>query len=228
MTPPGIDQSYPFHWCSGGGRLTQWGTPSRYQVQFLEAQTGTASAAQSIPRLPFPFSLEFSPDCSAVYISQFARETKRRRIYRYDLSTGKETDLLNDGAEWASWPQVSPDGRWLVLFGAVEGRKQNGALLLPTTGGAPRLLDLKGWWLGPIWTPDSKRLMYARQAALDNGPEGEFDLYWMSVEGGEPHPMGIRMPGALSPSLNADGRRIVFSAGETFNELWVLRNLPLK
>jgi hypothetical protein len=40
--------------------------------------------------------------------------------------------------------------------------------------------------------------------------------------------MGIRMPGASAPSLHPDGKRILFSASELIEELWVLRNLPLK
>ena len=47
------------------------------------------------------------------------------------------------------------------------------------------------------------------------------------MDGGAPQSMGIRMPGVTAPSLNADGRRILFSAGESSNELWALRNLPL-
>ena len=36
------------------------------------------------------------------------------------------------------------------------------------------------------------------------------------------------MPGASPASLHPDGKRILFSATEDIEELWVLRNLPLK
>jgi hypothetical protein len=71
------------------------------------------------------------------------------------------------------------------------------------------------WGFG--WTPDSKGLMYNRAG----------ELYWVPVEGGDPRSMGIRIAGASFPSLNADGKRLLFEVSEGFNELWVLRHLPL-
>jgi hypothetical protein len=70
--------------------------------------------------------------------------------------------------------------------------------------------------------------MYTQEVRRADGLGTENELYWVAVEGGAPQPMGIRMPHASAPSLNADGRRILFSAGESYNELWVLRNLSLK
>jgi Tol biopolymer transport system component len=61
-----------------------------------------------------------------------------------------------------------------------------------------------------------------------NGQGPDSELYWVSVEGGASQSMGIRMNGLMSPSLNPDGKRLLFSSTETSNELWVLRNLPLK
>ena len=46
---------------------------------------------------------------------------------------------------------------------------------------------------GYSWTPDSKRLLLSRrvEGAAGTGPEDEF--FWISVEGGAPQPIGIRM-----------------------------------
>lgn len=66
--------------------------------------------------------------------------------------------------------------------------------------------------------------MYVRSVKRSGGQATENELYWVPVEGGTPPSMGIRMPGASAPSLNVDGRRILFSATERSSELWVLRN----
>ncbi|MEK7403741.1 MAG: hypothetical protein AAB225_01405, partial [Acidobacteriota bacterium] len=172
------------------------------------------------------YQLGFSADCQSVYVSSYSYSTRQRRIYRYELATGKETDLLTDAGDWATGPSVSPDGRWLALHGKLDGGKEWDILLLSTAGGPLRMLDAQSLW-GLSWTPDSKRLMYARRVGMsEHGPVNE--LHWVAVEGGAPQPMGIRMPNAARPSLNPDGKRLLFSASEGINEFWVLRNLPLK
>ncbi|MBI4908337.1 MAG: PD40 domain-containing protein [Acidobacteria bacterium] len=215
------------HWCATGDRLTSWGTPMANQLQLFDARTGAALPPQPINGLSAPYQLGFSPDCTAVFVSTYSRQTKRRRIYRYDVSTGKQTDILADSGEWATYPRVSPDGRWLALYGRLEGSMETGIVVVSTTGGAPRMLDSKVQW-GHNWTPDSRRLLYARSVKGTDGKGEENELFWIAVEGGAPQSMGIRMPGARAASLNPDGNRILFSASsEVSNELWVLRNLPI-
>jgi Tol biopolymer transport system component len=204
------------HWCGSGEGLISWGTPTAVRHRIFDARTGEASAPDiGVKGLRAPFQLGLSPDCKAVYVSSYLRETKQRRIYRYDISTARETDLLTDAGDWATGPSVSPDGRWLALHGKLEGGKESGILVLSTAGGPLRMLAPASW--GKQWTPDSKHLMYSHND----------ELYWVSVEGGAPQSMGIRMPGVRFPSLNADGRRLLFEATESFAEFWVLRNLPL-
>lgn len=219
------------HWCNTNGLIAH-GTPSVWEEQIFNARTGEAFPAVARSRGPKDAlsATAFSPDCKSVYFSARWLSPLRRRIYRQDLATGKETELwADDSSDYpAGAPYVSPDGRWLALHGSLPGGKAYGILILSTQGGALRLLD--GYatsrsginrWTGITWTPDSKRLLYSRPAKQGN------ELYWVSVEGGTPQPMGIRMPDATAPSLNTDGKRILFSAGETTNEFWVLRNLPL-
>ncbi|MDP2996056.1 MAG: tetratricopeptide repeat protein [Bryobacterales bacterium] len=218
------------HWCGGGDRLLSWGTPSTRQIRLFDARTGAASPPDlRINGVRAPsWDLGVSPDCQSVYVSSYSGATKQRRIYRYDVSTGKETDLLTDAGEgWSAEPTVSPDGRWLALHGKLEGGKEVSILVLSTAGGPLRML-VPAERRYHFWTPDSKRLMYVQSVERPDGQATENELYWVPVEGGVPRSMGIRMPGALFPSLHPDGKRLLFSASESTNELWVLRNLPLK
>jgi Tol biopolymer transport system component len=217
MAEPARYSGYPPHWCGDGDRLTTWGTPTPLQMQLFDPRTGNASPVEPIKwQFKGSYQVMFSPDCKSAYVSTRVFPAGPRLIFRYDFSTGKETELLTDAGEWATAPRVSPDGRWLALHGNLPGGKASGVLLLSTAGGPLRMLAPGG--RGHGWSPDSKRVMYARSN----------ELYWVSVEGGTPQSMGIRMPGATAPSLNADGKRILFSATERSNELWVLRDLPLK
>ena len=181
-----------------------------------------------------------APDCESAYVSNPTADGLKRRIYRYEIATGKETDLLVDGGELARMPLVSPDRHWVAFRGKLEGSATTTVLLLPAQGGSLRALDVNGLNdCGYSWTPDSKRLLLSRrvEGAAGTGPEDEF--FWISVEGGAPQPIGIRMRAGFAsnhvngaslsaPSLSPDGKRLLYSATETSNELWLLRNLPLK
>jgi len=172
------------------------------------------------------WSTAYAPDCQSIYYSTYSFTANRRRIYRFDIATGKESELLADDG-FFSFPYASPDGRWLALTGNLPG-KGVGLLVMPTEGGPLRMLDEYASDMGVVsggvrWTPDSRRLLYARPAKRGE----EFELYSVPVEGGTPQSMGIRMPGASAASLHPDGKRILFSSSEDMEELRVLRNLPL-
>jgi len=216
--------AFPPNWC-GGDQLFDFTTG---EVRRMLRNT-----------TPLPSQLGISPACGSAYISA-QTDNLGRRIYRYEIATDKETDLLLDRGELATMPLVPPDGKWLALWGRLEGSTKTTVMLLPAQGGSLRALDVDGLNdYGYSWTPDSKRLLVSRRVESAGGKGPEDELFWVSVEGGAPQPIGIRMPGGFStlsasrvglspPSLNPDGKRLLYSATETSNELWVLRNLALK
>lgn len=214
------------NWC-GPNLLTEGG---RLRHSIYDATTGEAQPERAIKGVPGTYQLTLSPDCRSAYVSSVQKDNPGRRIYRTEIATGQETDLLVDAGEWAIAPLVSPDERWLALYGRPEGGTKTTVMLLPAQGGSLRPLDvdgMNGW--GYSWTRDSKRLLLSRSVKSPSGQGAESELFWVSIDGGAPQSMGIRMSGRLSaPSLNRDGKRLLFSATETSNELWVLRNLPLK
>jgi Tol biopolymer transport system component len=226
MWSAAINHLNPPNWCTGGDRLMAICTPNCYTRRLIDSRTGETSGTDSNLKLQTPYQIDYSPDCNSVYVSTYLAAAQRRRIYLVDVQSGKQTEVTADGGEWAVTPRVSPDGRWLALYGVVEGGKKRGLLVVSTAGGAIRMLDPEGEF-GPAWTPDSNRLMYTREVKRASGQGKEHELFWIPVEGGTPQPMGIRMPGVLAPSLNPDGKRLLFSAGEGYQELWVLRNLSL-
>ena len=70
----------------------------------------------------------------------------------------------------------------------------------------------------------SRHIIYARSVA---GEKPEFELWRISVEGGEPQNLGLRIEARVpyGLSVHPDGKRIVFTAGtERRTEVWVLKN----
>ena len=113
----------------------------------------------------------WSRDGSSLLFNQDGRlyvlplDTRQPRV----LDTGEATRCNNDHG-------YSPDGRWLALSHAPDGRSL--IYVLPATGGAPRLVTEKGpsYWHG--WSPDGGTLAYCAER------NGEYDVYTIPVEDG--------------------------------------------
>jgi Tol biopolymer transport system component len=225
----------PF-WC-GEDSLLVYGIPNFYTIRLFDAATGKVRGTDHVFKFDFPrtisaYTMAPSPDCSKMYIYNQLAATKQRRIYQYDMSTREEKDLVRDSGDWTDYYSPSPDGRWLISSGRLPEGRSRGLLILPTSGGPFRMLDTMDdpefdW--GYAWAPDSRRILSPRRLKGPDGQPKDPELYWIPIEGGQPQPVGIQLT-AENPvvSLNADGRRLLYSSGERRSELWALRNLPLK
>jgi Tol biopolymer transport system component len=212
---------YPAHWC-GSDRVLSLGLGGPRKLIF-DARTAARQKDQldvgpALGQNDSWNNVGFSHDCQLSYIST----GRPRAIHKLDLATGAKLTILTDAGDWANDPRVSPDGRWLALYGKLEGGSRAGILVLSTAAGPLRMLDQDGLSRNYAWSPDSKRLLTIHKAS---GEENE--LYYTEVDGGNPQPTGIRMPGLAHPSLNTDGTKLLFGSATTVNEFWVLRNLPL-
>lgn len=101
------------------------------------------------------------------------------RIYQLPV-TGGEPQLIDTGfaTRCNNDHGISPDSSQLV----ISDQSQQGKSLiyiLPIAGGTPRLVTLFGpsYWHG--WSPDGDTLAYCAER------NGEYDVYTISVEGGE-------------------------------------------
>ena len=97
-------------------------------------------------------------------------------------------------------------------------------MLMPTTGGAPReLLQVRPpESIRPnelAWTRDGQYLLFVK--AQSQQPAS---LWRISVKGGEPQPLGLKMEGISDLRLHPDGRQIAFTGGERKLEIWVMEN----
>lgn len=101
---------------------------------------------------------------------------------------------------------LSPDGSQLVISDQSQGDRKSIIYVLPATGGTPRRVTALGpsYWHG--WSPDGKTLVYCAERG------GEYDLYSISVDGGEERRL-TREPGLDDgPDYSPDGRHIYFNS----------------
>jgi len=86
-----------------------------------------------------------------------------------------------------SEPQISPDGKWVAYTTAVPDMRRNrnasNIWLVATSGGEAIQLTQSGKDSSPVWSPDGKTIAFV------SGRSGDSQVYLLSMEGGEPHPL---------------------------------------
>ncbi len=117
------------------------------------------------------------------------------------IDTGLATACNNDHG-------ISPDGRWIVLSDKVEHGKSC-IYILPAEGGTPRQVtrNLPSYWHG--WSPDGRTLSYC---GIRNDV---FDIYTISVDGGEETRLTFGEGRNDGPDYSADGRWIYFNSSRS-------------
>lgn len=139
-------------------------------------------------------------------------------LYRLPLDGGKP-QLIDTGfaARCNNDHGLSPDGEWLAISDKTEfGR--SAIYLLPATGGTPRLVtpNLPSYWHG--WSPDGRELAYC---GIRNDV---FDIYTISVEGGEERRLTLGEGRNDGPDWSADGQWIYFNSSRSGRmQIWRVR-----
>jgi TolB protein len=111
---------------------------------------------------------------------------------------------------------ISPDGTQLVISDQSQIRDSL-IYILPIDGGTPRQVTPKGpsYWHG--WSPDGKTLAYCASR------NGEYDVYTISVDGGEERRL-TDAPGLDDgPEYSPDAKTIYFNSDRTgLMQIWAM------
>jgi TolB protein len=129
------------------------------------------------------------------------------RLYRIPVTGGKPEAIDTDFAIRCNNDHgISPDGKLLVISDQSQGKGQSLIYTLPITGGKPKLITQKGpsYWHG--WSPDGKTLTYCAER------EKEFDIYTISVDGGEETRLTTAKGLDDGPEYSPDGKYIYFNS----------------
>jgi dipeptidyl aminopeptidase/acylaminoacyl peptidase len=112
-------------------------------------------------------------------------------------------------------PQVSPDGRWLVVSLVEPAYDDNAQLsdlwLIDTTArhSSRRLTSTRRPESGVVWSPDSRRIVFSAQRDNDDVPQ----LYSLDLAaGGEAQRLTSLSGGARAAVYSHDGRQLAFVA----------------
>ncbi|HEX5163718.1 MAG TPA: S9 family peptidase [Steroidobacteraceae bacterium] len=112
-------------------------------------------------------------------------------------------------------PQVSPDGRWIVVPVAEPSYDENSQLsdlwLVDTSARnfTRRITSTRRPESGVVWSPDSRRIVFSAQRDNDDAPQ----LYSLDLaQGGEAQRLTNLSGGARAPVFSHDGRQIAFVA----------------
>ena len=163
------------------------------------------------------------------------RSDSSDQIVAKNLETGEVRVLVRDDRSRGGFPflSLSPDGRWLAfisiqLYGDRIGVGTTGLHVMPATGGEPRELLRRDppetLTAGLAWTPDGSALIFGTHQVVPHEPERRQTLWRVSVEGGDPTPVGVTLVGLQDLSLHPDGRRLAFDVGREEAEVWVMEN----
>lgn len=106
-------------------------------------------------------------DNNAVYCGRFT-DKKEGEIWRVNFQTGVEEFILGAPDKSYTSPQLSPDGRWLLVVGSSKSEKEgiaNTDIFVVRTDGTQltQLTYHPGNDLSPIWSPDGRSVFFLSQ-----------------------------------------------------------------
>src|SRR5882724_4129299 len=136
----------------------------------------------------------------AANISGFAQDSSKHPI--------TFTDMI--GMHRVTEPEISRDGKWIAYTVTTPDMEANrGASniwMVSTAGGAEMQLTQSGHDSSPVWSPDGKTLAFLSSRS------GDSQVYLLSMEGGEAHPLTKLSTGADIVKWSPDGKMIAFTS----------------
>lgn len=146
------------------------------------------------------------------------------RLYTLNLATKQLAELYTGFATACNNDHgISPDLKWL----AISHNDRNDPspkdyksviYVLPTTGGEPKRItsEVMSFWHG--WSPDGKRLTYCGER------NGNYDIYTISVDGGEETRLTYSEGLDDGPEYSPDGTFIYFNSYKSGHmHIWRMR-----
>ena len=106
--------------------------------------------------------------------------------------------------------ELSPDGKWVVYTVATPDMEANrnatNLWMAPVAGGDSIQLTRTGKDSSPKWSPDGKTLAFLSSRS------GDSQVYLLSMDGGEAHPLTKLSTGADIVKWSPDGKTIAFTS----------------
>jgi Tol biopolymer transport system component len=223
LNPDLRSYAYP-QWAPDGRFISVEGISldNRQGIFRVDVQTGDVVPIVLIDKGTEIYSHRWAKDGKLMFYSTGDRDGKSGSVFVHNFETGREERLAGSPSD-AQWMDISPDGKWLVLMNRGEKRSIR---ILPTSGGEPREIysfeEQEGPLLTPAWSADGRYIYFPK---AQKSPI--YDLYRVSVDGGEAQKIDLSMGRFRHFSVHPDGQRLAFSSlGATpkDSEVWVMEN----
>jgi Tol biopolymer transport system component len=176
-----------------------------------------------------------STDGRAILYPVTDLENRRmKHLMLRDLEGGEEKSVLDtetggDGSAAFQGLTGSPDGRLVAYIGSGPQAKESDRAIWVASvpGGEPR----------ELWRPKDKQFSSIQFLTWDahgrgvlvsvksNEPARGDEVWYVPVDGGAPHAIGITMPGLVVSSVHPDNQHIGLTASSSTEQLWTLKNL---
>ena len=146
---------------------------------------------------------------------------KNGKLYTLDVSSKKIKNLHTGSAvECNNDHGFSPDKKWLAisnnyLVDSSSKGARSAVYILPVTGGEPKLLtpNTPSYWHG--WSMDGTTLAYCAER------NSNYDIYTISVKGGEEKRLTTTVGLDDGPDYSTDGKYIYFNSYRTGHmQIW--------
>jgi Tol biopolymer transport system component len=216
---------YP-RWAPDGRSVSVEGASQdgRLGIYRVDVQTSDVVPIVQIDKGTEIFSHRWSKDGKMLYYAVGEPGVKKSSVFVHNFQTGQE-ERLSGSPSNAYDIDISPDGKWLVLLNRQQKRLIR---IMPTSGGEPR--EICGFEqegnhiITPAWSADGRYVYFSK---LQKFPGDMWDLYRVSVEGGEAQKIDLAMARFRHLSVHPDGQHIAFSsmgANPGQSQVWVMEN----
>ena len=184
----------------------------------------TSGKLETIYRSTVPFEApNWTHDGKSLIYNVSGRATGWGALMRYDLKTGKQ-ELINTGSNNKNNNDhvLSFDGKMLGISD-TSAPGGSSVYVVPVQGGTPRRITTNSPSYLHGWSPDGKFLVFAGQRRQPDG-SNKFDIYKISVKGGEEIKL-TDAPGVNDgPEYTPDGKYIYFNSARTGRmEIWRMK-----
>jgi Tol biopolymer transport system component len=113
---------------------------------------------------------------------------------------------------------LSPDGKLLAISCSMPDKPETRVYILPSSGGAPRLLTQNPWSYFHSWSPDGKTIAFTRPS------HGAGNIYTIPADGGEEKALTTGTGISDDPDYSPDGNYIYFNSDRSGSmQIWRMR-----